>query len=204
LKILLKSMDDLQKTNNQDPQSSENSEDIGGQDPTPTFDEVRAIEEKLLEANPKIFQGVEKNKRSQIISTVAQVTFHQGPLPHPEQLVGYAKIINNGAERIMVMAETSLKANIESRKESQSLARYHANQTFSIIKNGQWMGFLLVLLFVGLGSYMTIDGHETFGQCLIGTTLVSVAGMFIWSVFGKRPTNEKTSSAPPDTKGKRK
>ena len=165
-------MEDLQKGNN--PKNRESNEVSEGHTSLPTQIEVKSVEEKLLEANPLIFKGVAPEKKQQIVTTVSQLIFHQGPLPDPDQLVGYDGIIKNGAERIMVMAEDNLKANIEFRRENQSLSRFHSMQTFNVIKTGQWMGFGLVLFFVSLGAYMCSNGHETFGQTLISTTLVTI------------------------------
>jgi hypothetical protein len=68
------------------------------------------VEKRLTEIDPKVFEGIPKLKKQQIIRSLF-VTMHKthiGPLPDPETLTEYSAIIPEGAERIMRMAEKQL------------------------------------------------------------------------------------------------
>lgn len=69
------------------------------------------IEKKLVEADPKIFDGIKEQKKQQLIRgfVVTMHKTHIGPLPDPETLSEYSSIIPNGAERIMKMADKQLE-----------------------------------------------------------------------------------------------
>ena len=65
------------------------------------------IEKELHQVDPKVFDGVPKQRKQQIVRAVIQTVqkIHMGPLPDPNTLAEYNNIIPNGAERIMAMAE---------------------------------------------------------------------------------------------------
>jgi uncharacterized membrane protein len=67
------------------------------------------------------------------IISQSSIIQHAGPIPHPETMARYSQIIENGAERIMRMAEEeqkhrhkveekAIQAEIESEQQSQKLA----------------------------------------------------------------------------------
>ncbi|ELR72618.1 hypothetical protein C900_00997 [Fulvivirga imtechensis AK7] len=76
-------------------------------------EELKEIEKHLRSINPRLFEGIGKKKKDEILRsitfTLIQEKTHSGPIPDPETLSHYNKIIPNGAERIMAMAENQQK-----------------------------------------------------------------------------------------------
>lgn len=72
-----------------------------------TPEELKELEQDLKSLNPKIFNGLSKDKKQELLHSFALTVYksHSGPLPDPESLVDYDKVIPNGADRLMKMAE---------------------------------------------------------------------------------------------------
>jgi uncharacterized membrane protein len=133
--------------------------------------------EVLTKQNPQIFNGLDKKKRDQIVQAIT-VSFmqvqksHSGPLPDAETLEHYARIIPNGAERVMVMAEKEQEfRHIYSDKVSYR----QLNQ----ISRGQIFGFSIAILGIGGGIFLSYEGKETTGLTTIISSMVLLAGAFI-------------------------
>lgn len=110
-----------------------------------------------------------------------------GPLPDPEALEQYDRIVPNGAERIMQMAEnqaahshemerSSLAANIDVHKSMVSLQR-----------SGQVAAVLVVVVGLSLATYAALNGHDWFG----GAVATGCIGGIVASLLS---TREKAKS----------
>jgi len=106
----------------------------------------------------------------------AQVTAQQfsGPVPHPEILLGYDKILPGAAERILVMAERDQKHQIEIETSAQHLVARE-------IRRGQIFG-----LTVSISAFITsivslILGFEKAAMVIGGTTVVGLVTVFVTS-----------------------
>lgn len=147
------------------------------------LDKVEAADfvEILNKQNPRLFNGLDKKKRDQIVQAIS-VSFmhvqksHSGPLPDTETLEGYARIIPNGAERVMAMAEREQEFRHTYTKD---VARRQLNQ----ISKGQIFAFILAILGIGGGIFLAHEGKETAGLSTIMGSLAVLVGAFI---FGKR------------------
>lgn len=122
---------------------------------------IAKVEKKLIEIDPKIFEGIPKQKRQQIIRSFV-VTMHKthiGPLPDPETLSEYSAIIPNGAERIMKMAEKQLdhRMSMENKVISGQLMQSNI---------GQFLAFLIGIAALGASTYCIVTGHEWAGSIL--------------------------------------
>ena len=120
------------------------------------------IEKRLVENDPKIFDGINKLKKQQIIKSLV-VTMHKthiGPLPDPETLTEYSAIIPNGAERIMKMAEKQLDHRMLMEKKVVGGQMLQSNI-------GQILAFLIGLAALGASTYIIVSGYEWSGS-LIG------------------------------------
>lgn len=105
----------------------------------------------------------------------------KGPLPPPQILREYDKIIENGAERIMAMAEKEQAARLKERELNGESNRKLADRKLDYFKRGQWMGFslaLIVLLSAGLFAYLQFI---TLATILLATTLVALVGLFVYT-----------------------
>ena len=66
----------------------------------------------------------------------ARQEFFSGPLPPPEQLEHYGRIVPNGAERVLAMAERQSQ-------HRQDLERTSLHENVRAAKTGQWMAYSL-------------------------------------------------------------
>lgn len=114
------------------------------------------------------------NGNDSVIVSASITEFSKGPLQHPELLKGYNDIIDNGAERIMQMAEAEQrnrfakdKAGIDSEKTELSL-----------IKRGQTMAFALCILFVSAGIVLAFLNMHVIAYCLLAVGIAPVIGVF--------------------------
>lgn len=75
----------------------------------------KAAEAFVLEKSPGLLKSLSGEKKQELLRLVGSMVISQnamvtsqsfsGPLPPPEILREYTKVISNGAERIMAMAE---------------------------------------------------------------------------------------------------
>lgn len=97
-----------------------------------------------------------------------------GPIPPPEELAAYDKIIPNGADRILAMAERQSAHRIE-------IERSIVISQQSLASRGQIFGLVIAMFVVSLATYAAIAGQPLFGGALAGTTVVSLVSAFIYS-----------------------
>lgn len=110
------------------------------------------------------------------ITTLSQSVSFSGPLPPPSLLARYNDVIQNGAERIMAMAERqsahreALEAKvIESNVASQARGSHYA--------------FIICLVTIIGGFVMIGMGKSIYGISAVIGSLATLAGVF---VFAKR------------------
>ena len=130
-------------------------------------DELRKVLENpdLLRKNPELLELV----RGIIVQ---QSSTFVGPLPPPEILEGYNKVLPGGAERIVAMAEAQsqhrrqMEAQIISEELKQS-------------RRGQIFGFVLALVGLGLSTLLAILGHTIVASIIGGSTIIGLAVVFV-------------------------
>nr|WP_322622983.1 DUF2335 domain-containing protein [uncultured Flavobacterium sp.] len=135
----------------------------------------KEIEKELVEANPEVFKGLNPKQKSQLVRTITSISIvksHSGPLPPPEQLEHYNSIIEKGAERIMIMAENQSS-------HRMGLENFAIKKQIGQSGMGQIFGFIIALICIGCGVYLTMNGHDAVGGILLGTTMVSLVGIFV-------------------------
>jgi uncharacterized membrane protein len=111
--------------------------------------------------------------------SVTEVNFQQttGPIPPPGMLADYDKVVMDGAERIVRMAET------------QSTHRQRTE--WAEIVNERWgmgLGFVTLLLFLAAMIWLIIGGFELAGT--IGLLMELVAVAFIRLLGVRQPGAE--------------
>ena len=133
---------------------------------------LEELEQELVQVNPKIFQGVNKKKKTEILKSVSVTMMHSGPLPDPQSLNAYNQLIPNGADRIMKMAEN--QQNHRMNIERTAIGR----QTFQSFM-GQIFGFIIGLAGIGSGTFLAYNGFTTVGTVIAGGTVVSLVSVFV-------------------------
>ncbi len=93
---------------------------------------------------------LEQSSDSHVISAFVKTEFLSAPLPPPNIMKGYDDIIPNGAERIMQMAEKEQDSQITERTETRKDNKEIAFKKINLIKRGQYMGYSLAVILMGL------------------------------------------------------
>ena len=132
------------------------------------------LEKKLIQLNPKIFEGVKKEKKDQLIQSFA-ITLsktHIGPLPDPETLEGYARLIPDGANRVMNMAEKQMEHRMFMERKVIGGQIFQSNL-------GQLLAFVIAISFLSCATYCILNGHEWPGTILGAGGLTALVTAFI-------------------------
>lgn len=132
------------------------------------------VEKRLTEIDPKVFEGIPKLKKQQIIRSLV-VTMHKthvGPLPDPETLSEYSTIIPDGAERIMRMAEKQLDHRMKMENKVVGGQMLQSNI-------GQFLAFFIGIAALAASTYCIVTGHEWSGSILGIGGLTSLVTAFI-------------------------
>lgn len=130
----------------------------------------------------------QQNSDSNTNATIIEATHTEivsGPLPHPLLLKEYDNIINNGAERIMAMAEKQQQSRIEGEKETREINKHIADKQLKLQSRGQIIALIVILLIFGLVTLFVFTGHEVVAYVLLGIGIASIISVFV-GVGGKR------------------
>ncbi len=96
-----------------------------------------------------------------------------GPLPPPNVLAEYSKIIPNGAERIVAMAEKQQDHRQE--MESRVVRGNSFDQRLGLI-----LGFIVMMSAVGVGFWCVVHGKDTAGLTALLTAVTAPVVAFIY------------------------
>ncbi|GET45255.1 DUF2335 domain-containing protein [Capnocytophaga felis] len=145
--------------------------------------ELQRLDEEVISVNPSL-KNINPKKRQELLQAymgVVSVTkMHSGPLPDVETLKGYDEIIPNGGERLMQQVE---KQGNHRRKIESKVVNWNNFQSLL----GQVFG-LLIAGGVLFASYdLAMKGHESVAKVLGSTTIIGLAGIF---VYGKKKQRE--------------
>ena len=99
-------------------------------------------------------------------------TRFSGPLPLPEILEGYNRVVPGAAERILAMAEADAKHQRE--MESAALTAEDA-----YTKRGQLLGFILAIFALSTALAALYLGSPTVAGVIGGTTVVGLVSVFV-------------------------
>ena len=113
---------------------------------------------------------------SPAVSGQISVLSHQGPLPVPDQLEAYDRLIPNGADRIMAMAEKQIQHRID--MERMIIASQQKQSA-----RGQAFGLAIGVLGIASGTLLGMFGRELVGGLVAGSTVVTLVSVF---VLGRR------------------
>jgi uncharacterized membrane protein len=119
-----------------------------------------------------------------IVQTQAQIS---GPIPSPEILAGYEKILPGAADRLVQMAEREQRHQHELDKRNQTL---RAIVTFS----GQASAFLLGMTGTGGGIFLVLHDKSLTGLTTFLTSLGSLVAVYLYSRRRQQPGQQ---SQPP-------
>jgi uncharacterized membrane protein len=94
-------------------------------------------------------------------------------MPPPEMLQRYNALVPDFAERTLAMVE----------QQATSRQRNEAKVIDAKIKHegqGQWMAFILALMFLVLGGFVIYLHEVGLGTTILGVDFVTILGMFVY------------------------
>ncbi|MDQ7014115.1 MAG: DUF2335 domain-containing protein [Planctomycetota bacterium] len=132
-----------------------------------------------------------------LISTETSLTVTQssGPLPPAAELQQYGEINASFPERIVAMAEAQAahRRAVENRAVDAEIEDNRDMRKW--MRRGQRMAFCLAVLFLVAGVWLTLEGHPAVGGIALGTTVVSLAAVFVAGRVPSRKTEEPDHDA---------
>ena len=116
---------------------------------------------------------------------VETVTTHQGPIPAPEIIAGYEKVLAGSADRIIKMAE-------KEQDHRHKLQIQNQIQLGWLTFIGQLFAFVIGVSGVAGGIYLVKNDKSVTGFSVFFTSLAALVGIFFY--------NRKRSKPPQETK----
>lgn len=109
---------------------------------------------------------------------------YSGPLPHPEILGGYEKVLPGSADRILKMAEKQLDHRISN--ENKLVNAENQIRLFGLIT-----GFLIAIFGLGGAVYLGYNGKTLESGIMSGGTLVGLVTVFVKGSNNNNQEKEK-------------
>jgi len=137
-----------------------------------------------LEDLIKFIPAEKQTEAIKILSSISvkEASSFSGPLPPPSILSGYNDVLENGAERLMKMAENQSTHRMK-------LEKHAIGEELKQSKIGQIFGFILAMVGMGIALTLALYGHDTVAGIFGTTTIVGLVTVF---VIGKR--NQKNEA----------
>ncbi|MEO5916523.1 MAG: DUF2335 domain-containing protein [Luteolibacter sp.] len=144
------------------------------------LEEKREVETLIRASIPQGWNKLQRDERDRLVKTVRgtlvasqqRTSIYSGPIPSPEMLGGFNDVMENGADRVMRMAEaqSAHRISIEAKTVASQNRQGECGQIFAMIS---------VLALIAAGVWTTLEGHAGVGATVFGTTIVGVATAFI-------------------------
>jgi uncharacterized membrane protein len=125
-------------------------------------------------------EGVEDSEGSRLIASLSMVrTEFSGPLPHPSLLAGYEQVLPGLAGRIVSMAESEQKYDLELRERALSADIADTKAGRMEARIGQVFGLIIGLAGLGAACFLALAGEGIAGATIGGATIVTLVAAFI-------------------------
>ena len=140
---------------------------------TSTLPTKEELSEDITDIN-EVLETLEPEQRSKIVSAfMALETEHsfRGPLPAPEDFKAYGDVIPDAPERILSMMERQVEHRINTER----------NIVTSGLKEsirGQWMGYSIVVILIGLSTLLALCGHDLTAGGMVAAA-IALAVVFV-------------------------
>jgi len=122
-----------------------------------------------------VLSNLPRGQRDQIIARAIEIIKTEaftGPLPHPRHLSDYDRILPGGADRILQMAEQTIRHNLAVSAKAQ-----RDDQLYRLL--GMLLGFSALILLVVAAVYAGLNGNNILAGLLLGTGVFSCVGVFV-------------------------
>jgi len=116
--------------------------------------------------------------------TVTGMAVRSGPLPDPEILAGYEKVMPGAAERIFKMAETE--------QHERHLMAYREHRVKSVATLlGQILAFLMGMTGIVGGVYLVARDKSLAGFSVFITSLAALCAVYLYNRHDQQSDNPK-------------
>ncbi len=133
---------------------------------------VEALEDSPIP--PELIEYIPEEKREEAISRIVLQEQYSGPLAHPRIVAGYERYLPGSADRILTMVETQLNHRLEQENRGQQAAIERDKRAMN-------RGFVLALVLMLLSAFALYLGSDLVGFGFVATSVVSLAGVFLYS-----------------------
>jgi uncharacterized membrane protein len=123
----------------------------------------------------------------QLANLIFKAEGYSGPIPPPSMLIQFNQAFPECAQRIVTMAE-------QQSQHRQKLELIAVRAGIRSEMTGQILGFVIALVAIVGGVFLTLKGKPTEGLASIITTIAALAGIF---VFGKRRQKKELAQKNP-------
>ena len=140
---------------------------------TSTLPNKEELSEDITDIN-KVLETLEPEQRTKIESAfMALETEHtfRGPLPAPEDFKAYGEVIPDAPERILCLMEQQVEHRI-------STERNIVTSGLKESRRGQWMGYSIVVILIGLSTLLALCGHDLTAVGMIAAA-IALAVVFV-------------------------
>jgi uncharacterized membrane protein len=135
------------------------------------------------ERRERALQRLEQQSRSTTTMTTMEATIRQGPLPAPDDLAEYDRLVPNGAERIFAVFEKQVDHRIALEERVITGNQRRADR-------GLFVGGTIGVVGLLIGGWVAVSGYEVAGAAIAGADLVSLVGTFIYGTNSRRAERE--------------
>ena len=112
------------------------------------------------------------------VTAVQSKTF-TGPIPSPEYLAQYERILPGTAERILAMAEQQAASRQDLERKNYDIVAKDTEAARTETKRSQWMSLVITLSAFAGAVYCAKIGQPWVAGCLAGTTLLGIVSTFL-------------------------
>ncbi len=133
---------------------------------------------------PLIDTSKQNKIQEQNHSIVSQQSSFSGPIPPPQFLQEYDKIVPGAAEIIVKMAK-------DQAEHRQTLEKSVINSDIKNSKMGLVFGFIIGMTGIIAGVIIIAVGQVIAGSVISGVTLASLVGTFVYGSQGRKKEREK-------------
>ncbi len=142
-------------------------------------------EKSPLPTNPEqpVKQDIEPSAQSEEIFSLTAHEHFVGPLPPPEVLAEYERVVPGLAERIVALAEKEQHERFALAKERVSLEREDiavAKEQISLLKRAQWFGFSFGTATLASSLYLITHGEPAGSVATLITGIATLLGTFFY------------------------
>jgi len=137
------------------------------------------VEDKEIISPPDGYLQPEREAEKKELEISATVSSFSGPIPPPELIAAYEKVIHGSGERILRMAEEEAKhrknMDLLSIKNQERLIDNDNNKQ----RKAQIFAFIISLGILIIAFYAIQEGAYHTAAIIVGTTITALAGVFI-------------------------